>query len=89
LVICRIYEVRHDPNAERRGLLRVVDESGEDYLFPKKLFAAIELPKETARIVGGDARPANSSLNPDAPQGGGPVSQSVRQRWSRSNNQAS
>lgn len=30
----KIYEVRRDQLARRRGLLRVVDESGEDYLFP-------------------------------------------------------
>ena len=28
------------------ALVRVVDESGEDYLFPARLFAAIEIPKD-------------------------------------------
>jgi hypothetical protein len=44
LVVRRIYELIPDPDASRRGLARVVDESGEDYLFPEKLFEAIELP---------------------------------------------
>jgi len=48
LVVRRIYKVLPDPDAGKRGLLRVIDESGEDYLYPKKLFAAIEVPK-TAR----------------------------------------
>lgn len=50
LVARRIYRVIRDPEAEKRGLLRVVDESGEDYLFPDKLFVRIELPKALGRI---------------------------------------
>jgi hypothetical protein len=44
LVVRRIYTQLPDAAAAKRGLLRVVDESGEDYLFPKKLFAVVELP---------------------------------------------
>ena len=44
LVVRRLYEQVSDPEAASRGLLRVVDESGEDYLFPQELFAALELP---------------------------------------------
>ncbi len=44
LVVRRLYEQVPDPEAASRGLLRVVDESGEDYLFPQELFAALELP---------------------------------------------
>jgi len=44
LVVRRLYEVVPDPSAFDRGLLRIIDESGEDYLFPDKLFEAIELP---------------------------------------------
>ena len=40
----KIYRVVHDPQAEARALLRVIDESGEDYLFPARLFVPIELP---------------------------------------------
>ena len=40
----KIYRVVHDPKAEARALLRVIDESGEDYLFPARLFVPIELP---------------------------------------------
>jgi hypothetical protein len=38
-----------DVDAERRGLLRVVDESGEDYLFPADFFVAVDLPKEVEK----------------------------------------
>jgi hypothetical protein len=44
LVVRRLYELVADPEAAKRGLFRVVDESGEDYLFPQELFAAVELP---------------------------------------------
>jgi hypothetical protein len=49
LLVRRIYRRFPDAEAERRGLLRVVDESGEDYLFPKKLFEPISVPDKVAR----------------------------------------
>ena len=44
LLVRRLYEMIPDAEAEREGLLRVVDESGEDYLFPQDLFEAVDLP---------------------------------------------
>jgi len=41
----RIYECLPDPDAEKHGQLRIVDESGEDYLYPKTYFVSIELPE--------------------------------------------
>jgi hypothetical protein len=46
LQLWRVYKTIRDDDARSEGLLRVVDESGEDYLFPEENFAAIELPKE-------------------------------------------
>jgi hypothetical protein len=40
----KVYRVLSDPKAERESLLRVIDESGEDYLFPASLFVRIDLP---------------------------------------------
>jgi hypothetical protein len=40
----KVYRVLEDPVGEKRSLLRVIDESGEDYLFPAKLFVPIDLP---------------------------------------------
>ncbi len=40
----KIYTVLPDDEAERDGDLRVVDESGEDYLFSAERFVAIEVP---------------------------------------------
>ena len=47
----KIYETRRDAKAEQLGQMRVVDESGEDYLYPTSLFAAIELPQTLRRAV--------------------------------------
>jgi hypothetical protein len=33
-----------DPEAAKRSLIRVVDETGEDYLYPSKMFVAIDIP---------------------------------------------
>lgn len=49
LLVRRIYWTLPDPEAGRRGLVRVVDESGEDYLYPARLFVAIELPRAAGR----------------------------------------
>ena len=43
LDVRKIYRVIADAKAGKLGLLRIVDESGEDYLYPKKLFATIAL----------------------------------------------
>ncbi len=46
LIVRRLYEMIEDGEAEAHGLIRVIDESGEDYLFPQRLFATLSLPKE-------------------------------------------
>ena len=45
LVLRRIYQTLSDPDATKRRLIRVVDESGEDYLYPTTMFVAIEVPE--------------------------------------------
>ena len=40
----KIYRVLPDAEAARHGDLRIVDESGEDYLYPAEWFVAIEVP---------------------------------------------
>jgi hypothetical protein len=41
----KIYVSLPDKTAEKRGFIRVLDESGEDYLFPATRFVAIEVPQ--------------------------------------------
>jgi hypothetical protein len=45
LGLYKIYRVLADGSAEADGDLRVVDESGEDYLYPAEWFVAVELPR--------------------------------------------
>ena len=47
----KIYVTLRDPLAERHDQLRIIDESGEDYLYPKKLFRTIALPESLRRAV--------------------------------------
>ncbi len=41
----KLYERVFDEAAEQKGLVRIIDDSGEDYLFPSALFSAIDLPQ--------------------------------------------
>ena len=45
LELHKIYRVVPDEEAVREGDLRIIDESGEDYLYPAEWFAAVELPR--------------------------------------------
>jgi hypothetical protein len=47
----KLYEVRADYDAAKHGQLRVVDESGEDYLYPRSHFAEINLPRAIRKAV--------------------------------------
>ena len=46
----KIYHVIPDTEAERRGLVRVVDESGEDYLYPRDFFVPVEIPEAATEL---------------------------------------
>lgn len=41
----KIYRVLEDEKAAQHQMLRVIDESGEDYLYPEKFFVDIKLPQ--------------------------------------------
>ncbi len=47
----KLYRVLADVDAEQHRQVRIVDESGEDYLYPSRLFATIELPQAVRRAV--------------------------------------
>jgi len=51
LELRKVYRVVSDPAAEGHRLMRVVDESGEDYLFPESCFMTIDLPAPVARAI--------------------------------------
>ena len=47
LEIRKLYEILTDKVAEKHRQIRVVDESGEDYLYPEQFFAPVRLPSST------------------------------------------
>lgn len=47
----KVYRVIHDEKAEKDGYLRVVDESGEDYLYPATYFIRLQLPQEAEQAI--------------------------------------
>lgn len=49
LEVRKLYQVLPDRKAAREGLARVIDESGEDYLYPARLFVPVKLSAAAAR----------------------------------------
>jgi hypothetical protein len=47
----KLYVALPDAKAAEHGQLRVIDESGQDYLYPREFFVAIELPQPLRRRV--------------------------------------
>jgi len=47
----KIYVALRDAAAEKHNMLRIIDESGEDCLYPKAFFRAIALPQSIRRAV--------------------------------------
>jgi hypothetical protein len=47
----KIYVALPDRTAEKQGLVRIIDESGNDYLYPKGFFRAITLPQSVRKAV--------------------------------------
>jgi hypothetical protein len=47
----KLYPLVRDRAAEKHNLLRVIDESGEDYLYPADYFVAVRLPQSVTRAI--------------------------------------
>ena len=47
----KIYQVLPDEEAQKEGYLRVLDESGEDYLYPASYFILLQLPIEAQEAL--------------------------------------
>jgi hypothetical protein len=45
----KIYVALRDLTAEKHGLFRIIDESGDDYLYPKAFFRSIALPQSVKK----------------------------------------
>ncbi len=42
----KIYQILADKKASKEGYLRIIDESGEDYLYPESYFIMVKLPRK-------------------------------------------
>ena len=51
LELHKIYRIIPDKDAEHDGDLRIIDESGEDYLYPAKYFVSLKLPITIVRTL--------------------------------------
>ena len=51
LELHKVYRVLPDLEAFRDGDLRIVDESGEDYLYPATYFLPVDLPRNVVRAM--------------------------------------
>ncbi len=51
LKVRKVYAVLADDRAAVNNYLRIIDETGEDYLYPSKYFVPIQVPPEAAKIL--------------------------------------
>lgn len=51
LELRKVYQVLPDKRAEKDGYIRVLDESGEDYLYPESYFVFVKLPRKAHTAV--------------------------------------
>jgi hypothetical protein len=56
LEIRKIYQVLPDARAANDKYIRVIDESGEDYLYPADFFIRLTLPREVERALSASTR---------------------------------
>ena len=47
----KIYQVLPDEEAEKEGYFRIMDESGEDYLYPQSYFVLVQLPSKAQEAL--------------------------------------
>jgi len=51
LELRKVYRVVPDKRASQDGYIRVVDESGEDYLYPESYFVPVKLPRKARELM--------------------------------------
>ena len=56
LAVWKVYQILSDARAAKDGYVRVIDESGEDYLYPAHYFVPVELPREAERALSAASR---------------------------------
>lgn len=51
LILNKVYRILPDPVAAKDDLIRIIDESGEDYLFHKSYFVFVDFPKGVKKRI--------------------------------------
>ena len=51
LELRKVYEVLEDSAAAQRSFIRVIDESGEDYLYPQAWFVPVAVPESVEQLL--------------------------------------
>ncbi len=51
LELRKVYEVLDDPIAAKRNFVRIIDESGEDYLYPQSWFVPVAVPESVEQLL--------------------------------------
>jgi len=51
LELCKVYRILESESPDNVKMIRVIDESGEDYYYPQSLFEPIEVPKPVREIL--------------------------------------
>jgi hypothetical protein len=51
LELRKLYQVLADDTGAKHGQIRVIDESGEDYLYPAEFFIAVKLPQSAEQAI--------------------------------------
>lgn len=58
LELCKVYRRLADAKAAAHRMIRIIDESGEDYLYPESFFVPVDLPRTVARLLPAKAKGA-------------------------------
>jgi len=70
LTIGRVYEVLEE--ADAHGMLRIIDDSGEDYLYPNALFEPVDIPDKAAErlhnVFSSTNKNSQDTSNPGLPR---------------------
>jgi hypothetical protein len=62
LILGKVYPVIPDARAAKDDLIRIIDETGEDYLFDRSQFVRVTLPQAVRRKILALQKPANPAM---------------------------
>ena len=65
LIIGKVYPIIPDARAEKDDFIRIIDESGEDYLYHKSHFVFVDFPSAVRKVILGVMGPPNKPLQTD------------------------